>query len=168
MIFFVSLNPFTSFNNKLNLFLGMFAVLSFVLSCRHEFYQKSDEVVLTIFAKGIPADKIVIDFGEQIVCIQNPLVLSSCYQFQGPYSDFGYLHVNFLFYFYPWFLFSSVLPSMYLVKKHIIFNLGYLERWCLNFICLTDFFLQVHVWYAVVDVWSVQDFRFFFFLNTVK
>lgn len=35
---------------------------------RHEFYQKPDEVVVTIFAKGIPSDNVAVDFGEQIVC----------------------------------------------------------------------------------------------------
>ncbi|KAK7391315.1 hypothetical protein VNO78_19729 [Psophocarpus tetragonolobus] len=34
---------------------------------RHEFYQKPDEVVLTIFTKGIPRDSITMDFGEQII-----------------------------------------------------------------------------------------------------
>jgi hypothetical protein len=36
---------------------------------RHEFYQKPEEVVVTIFAKGIPADSVTVDFGEQIVCM---------------------------------------------------------------------------------------------------
>lgn len=35
---------------------------------RHEYYQKPEEVVLTIFAKGIPAKNVAVDFGEQIVC----------------------------------------------------------------------------------------------------
>jgi hypothetical protein len=35
---------------------------------RHEYYQKPEEVVVTIFAKGIPAENVVVDFGEQIVC----------------------------------------------------------------------------------------------------
>ncbi|GER49791.1 SGT1 [Striga asiatica] len=34
---------------------------------RHEFYQKPEEVVVTIFAKGIPANSVVVDFGEQIL-----------------------------------------------------------------------------------------------------
>ncbi|KAL0400678.1 UNVERIFIED_CONTAM: protein SGT1 [Sesamum latifolium] len=34
---------------------------------RHEFYQKPEEVVVTIFAKSIPANSVVVDFGEQIV-----------------------------------------------------------------------------------------------------
>ncbi|KAL2501470.1 tyrosyl-DNA phosphodiesterase 1 [Forsythia ovata] len=33
---------------------------------RHEFYQKAEEVVVPIFAKGIPADNVAVDFGEQI------------------------------------------------------------------------------------------------------
>ncbi|KAB1204922.1 hypothetical protein CJ030_MR7G015244 [Morella rubra] len=41
---------------------------------RHEFYQKPEEVVMTIFAKGIPAENVHVDFGEQIlsVCIDVP------------------------------------------------------------------------------------------------
>lgn len=35
---------------------------------RHSFYQKPEEVVVTVFAKGIPAKNVAIDFGEQIVC----------------------------------------------------------------------------------------------------
>ncbi|XP_054787635.1 protein SGT1 homolog [Prosopis cineraria] len=44
------------------------------LKYRHEFYQKPDEVVVTIFAKGIPRDRVTVDFGEQIlsVCIDVP------------------------------------------------------------------------------------------------
>ncbi|OWM79596.1 hypothetical protein CDL15_Pgr023008 [Punica granatum] len=34
---------------------------------RHEFYQKPEEVVVTIFAKGIPAKDVTVDFGEQII-----------------------------------------------------------------------------------------------------
>ncbi|CAH9137010.1 unnamed protein product [Cuscuta epithymum] len=37
---------------------------------RHEFYQKPDEVVVTIFAKGIPAQNVAIDFGEQILSVK--------------------------------------------------------------------------------------------------
>ncbi|KAK7287231.1 hypothetical protein RIF29_00379 [Crotalaria pallida] len=33
---------------------------------RHEFYQKPNEVVVTIFVKGIPKESISVDFGEQI------------------------------------------------------------------------------------------------------
>ena len=36
---------------------------------RHEFYQKPEEVVVTIFAKGIPANNVLIDFGEQILSV---------------------------------------------------------------------------------------------------
>lgn len=36
-------------------------------SCRHEYYQKLEEVVVTIFAKGIPAENVAVEFGEQIV-----------------------------------------------------------------------------------------------------
>ncbi|CAN6485793.1 unnamed protein product [Victoria cruziana] len=39
------------------------------LTCRHEFYQKPNEVVLTIFAKGVPAKNVVIEFGEQMLSV---------------------------------------------------------------------------------------------------
>uniref|UniRef100_A0A453F2Y5 Uncharacterized protein n=1 Tax=Aegilops tauschii subsp. strangulata TaxID=200361 RepID=A0A453F2Y5_AEGTS len=35
---------------------------------RHDYYNTPTEVVLTIFAKGVPADSVVVDFGEQMVC----------------------------------------------------------------------------------------------------
>lgn len=47
------------------------ALLKFPLNnlcCRHDFYNSATDVVLTIFAKGVPADSVVIDFGEQMVC----------------------------------------------------------------------------------------------------
>ncbi|KAL5727164.1 Cochaperone protein [Ranunculus cassubicifolius] len=36
---------------------------------RHEFYQKPEEVVVTIFAKGVKAEHLVVDFGEQILSV---------------------------------------------------------------------------------------------------
>ncbi|XAR71689.1 hypothetical protein NMG60_11018074 [Bertholletia excelsa] len=36
---------------------------------RHAFYQKPEEVVITIFAKGVPANRVVVDFGEQILSV---------------------------------------------------------------------------------------------------
>ncbi|PSS32365.1 hypothetical protein CEY00_Acc02664 [Actinidia chinensis var. chinensis] len=36
---------------------------------RHEFYQKPEEVVVTIFAKGVPATSVSVDFGEQILSV---------------------------------------------------------------------------------------------------
>uniref|UniRef100_A0A0D3AT25 SGS domain-containing protein n=1 Tax=Brassica oleracea var. oleracea TaxID=109376 RepID=A0A0D3AT25_BRAOL len=33
---------------------------------RHEFYQKPEEVVVTIFAKGIPKQNVNVEFGDQI------------------------------------------------------------------------------------------------------
>ncbi|KAG2282610.1 hypothetical protein Bca4012_051186 [Brassica carinata] len=36
---------------------------------RHEFYQKPEEVVVTIFAKGIPKQNVNVEFGDQIVSI---------------------------------------------------------------------------------------------------
>ncbi|KAF4400289.1 hypothetical protein G4B88_019498 [Cannabis sativa] len=37
--------------------------------CRHEHYQKPEEVVVTIFAKGVPAKNVSVDFGEQILSV---------------------------------------------------------------------------------------------------
>ena len=34
---------------------------------RHDYYQKPEEVVVTIFTKAIPMQNVNIDFGEQIV-----------------------------------------------------------------------------------------------------
>ncbi|KAI3704857.1 hypothetical protein L1987_75086 [Smallanthus sonchifolius] len=36
---------------------------------RHEFYQKPEEVVVTIFAKGIPAGNVSVNYGEQILSV---------------------------------------------------------------------------------------------------
>ena len=46
---------------------------------RHEFYQKPEEVVVTIFAKGIPKQNVNVEFGDQIVSIlpQDDALLSS-------------------------------------------------------------------------------------------
>ncbi|KAL9328732.1 hypothetical protein ACSQ67_003735 [Phaseolus vulgaris] len=43
---------------------------------RHEYYQKPEEVVVTIFAKGISTKDLVVDFGEQIVGLYNGCFLS--------------------------------------------------------------------------------------------
>lgn len=45
----------------------MITIVSSKYTCRHEFYQKPEEVVVTIFAKGIPAENVAVEFGEQIV-----------------------------------------------------------------------------------------------------
>ncbi|KAL6291580.1 protein SGT1 homolog [Prunus yedoensis var. nudiflora] len=49
---------------------------------RHEFYQKPDEVVVTIFAKGIPAKDVHIDFGEQILSVSIDVAGEDTYHFQ--------------------------------------------------------------------------------------
>ncbi|KAG6409865.1 hypothetical protein SASPL_127907 [Salvia splendens] len=49
---------------------------------RHEFYQKPEEVVVTIFAKGIPANSVVVDFGEQILSVTIELPGEEAYRFQ--------------------------------------------------------------------------------------
>ncbi|KAF6162151.1 hypothetical protein GIB67_008280 [Kingdonia uniflora] len=48
---------------------------------RHEFYQKPEEVVFTIYAKGIPAKNVVIDFGEQILSIVIDVPGDNAYHF---------------------------------------------------------------------------------------
>ncbi|RAL46398.1 hypothetical protein DM860_015391 [Cuscuta australis] len=49
---------------------------------RHEFYQKPNEVVVTIFAKGIPAQNVSIDFGEQMLSITIDAPGADTYTFQ--------------------------------------------------------------------------------------
>ncbi|OIW06602.1 hypothetical protein TanjilG_03996 [Lupinus angustifolius] len=49
---------------------------------RHEFYQKPDEVVVTIFAKGIPRNSISVDFGEQILSVSINVPGEDIYTFQ--------------------------------------------------------------------------------------
>ncbi|KAK7380390.1 hypothetical protein VNO78_32900 [Psophocarpus tetragonolobus] len=49
---------------------------------RHEFYQKPDEVVVTIFAKKIPKESITVDFGEQILSVSINVPGEDPYAFQ--------------------------------------------------------------------------------------
>ncbi|CAK7338713.1 unnamed protein product [Dovyalis caffra] len=49
---------------------------------RHEFYQKPEEVVVTIFAKGIPASSVAVDFGEQILSVSINVPGEDAYHFQ--------------------------------------------------------------------------------------
>ncbi|XP_061996667.1 protein SGT1 homolog B [Rosa rugosa] len=49
---------------------------------RHEFYQTPDEVVLTIFAKGIPAKDVAVEFGEQILSVSIDVPGEDTYHFQ--------------------------------------------------------------------------------------
>ncbi|KAK4355468.1 hypothetical protein RND71_024439 [Anisodus tanguticus] len=49
---------------------------------RHEFYQKPEEVVVTIFAKGIPAKNVSVDFGEQILSVSIDIPGVDAYSFQ--------------------------------------------------------------------------------------
>ncbi|KAL8137201.1 hypothetical protein V2J09_003202 [Rumex salicifolius] len=49
---------------------------------RHEFYQKPEEVVVTIFAKGIPAKNVSVDYGEQILSVTIDLPGEEQYHFQ--------------------------------------------------------------------------------------
>lgn len=49
---------------------------------RHAFYQKLEEVVVTIFAKGVPADNVTIDFGEQILSVTIDVPSEDVYDFQ--------------------------------------------------------------------------------------
>ncbi|KAL4592517.1 hypothetical protein LXL04_005515 [Taraxacum kok-saghyz] len=49
---------------------------------RHAFYQKPNEVVVTIFAKGIPAENVEITYGEQIVSVNINTPGEPSYHFQ--------------------------------------------------------------------------------------
>nr|XP_028965250.1 uncharacterized protein LOC103446284 [Malus domestica] len=58
------------------------AVASVNPKYRHEFYQKPEEVVVTIFAKGIPAKDVNVDFGEQILSVSIDVAGEDTYYFQ--------------------------------------------------------------------------------------
>ncbi|KAI3800194.1 hypothetical protein L1987_35504 [Smallanthus sonchifolius] len=49
---------------------------------RHEFYQKPEEVVVTIFAKGLPANSVSVDYGEQILSVTIDVPGEDAYIFQ--------------------------------------------------------------------------------------
>ncbi|BAU02207.1 hypothetical protein LR48_Vigan10g110500 [Vigna angularis] len=49
---------------------------------RHEFYQKPDQVVVTIFAKKIPKESITVEFGEQILSVSINVPGEDAYVFQ--------------------------------------------------------------------------------------
>ncbi|XVF09959.1 hypothetical protein REPUB_Repub07fG0142400 [Reevesia pubescens] len=49
---------------------------------RHEFYQKPEEVVVTIFAKGIPRECVKVDYGEQILSVAIDTPGKDPYHFQ--------------------------------------------------------------------------------------
>nr|KJB21334.1 hypothetical protein B456_004G116900 [Gossypium raimondii] len=49
---------------------------------RHEFYQKPEEVVVTIFAKGIPHDCVKVDYGEQTLSVAINAPGKEAYHFQ--------------------------------------------------------------------------------------
>ncbi|KAL1195422.1 SGT1-like protein B [Cardamine amara subsp. amara] len=49
---------------------------------RHEFYQKSDEAVVTIFAKGIPKENVKVEFGEQILSVVIEVAGEEAYHLQ--------------------------------------------------------------------------------------
>ncbi|KAL3521576.1 hypothetical protein ACH5RR_019725 [Cinchona calisaya] len=49
---------------------------------RHEFFQKPDQVVVTIFAKGVPAKNVAVEFGEQILSVAIDLPGEEAYTFQ--------------------------------------------------------------------------------------
>ncbi|KNA17113.1 hypothetical protein SOVF_083090 [Spinacia oleracea] len=49
---------------------------------RHEFYQKPEEVVVTVFAKGIPAKNVAVDYGEQILSVTIDLPGEEPYRLQ--------------------------------------------------------------------------------------
>ncbi|XP_008795025.2 protein SGT1 homolog [Phoenix dactylifera] len=49
---------------------------------RHDYYNSSTEVVLTIFAKGIPANNVSVDFGEQMLSVIIDIPGEQKYHFQ--------------------------------------------------------------------------------------
>ncbi|KAI3517690.1 hypothetical protein L1887_16907 [Cichorium endivia] len=49
---------------------------------RHEFYQKPEEAVVTIFAKGTPAENVSVNFGEQIISVTIDIPGEEAYIFQ--------------------------------------------------------------------------------------
>ncbi|KAL5222104.1 hypothetical protein ABZP36_026817 [Zizania latifolia] len=49
---------------------------------RHDYYNSATEVVLTIFAKGVSADNVVIDFGEQMLSVSIEVPGEEPYHFQ--------------------------------------------------------------------------------------
>ncbi|KAH0890452.1 hypothetical protein HID58_052881 [Brassica napus] len=49
---------------------------------RHEFYQKPEEVVVTIFAKGIPKQNVNVEFGDQILSVVIDVAGEEAYHFQ--------------------------------------------------------------------------------------
>ncbi|KAG1335113.1 putative Chaperone binding protein [Cocos nucifera] len=48
----------------------------------HDYYNSSTEVVLTIFAKGIPANNVSVDFGEQMLSVIIDIPGEETYHFQ--------------------------------------------------------------------------------------
>lgn len=48
---------------------------------RHEFYQKPEEVVVTIFAKGVKPTSVSVDFGEQILSVSVDVPGEEAYTF---------------------------------------------------------------------------------------
>ncbi|XP_004516698.1 protein SGT1 homolog [Cicer arietinum] len=49
---------------------------------RHEYYQKPEEVVVTIFAKGVSKESITMEFGEQILSVTIDVPNEDAYVFQ--------------------------------------------------------------------------------------
>ncbi|XP_039123513.1 LOW QUALITY PROTEIN: protein SGT1 homolog [Dioscorea cayenensis subsp. rotundata] len=49
---------------------------------RHDYYNSPTEVVLTIFAKGVPKNNVLIDFGEQILSVTISIPGDEIYHFQ--------------------------------------------------------------------------------------
>ncbi|KAJ4954591.1 hypothetical protein NE237_011374 [Protea cynaroides] len=49
---------------------------------RHEYYQKPELVVVTIFAKGIPSKNVTVDFGKQILSVSIGVPGEDSYHFQ--------------------------------------------------------------------------------------
>ncbi|KAK4748631.1 hypothetical protein SAY87_015217 [Trapa incisa] len=58
------------------------AVVSAKPKFRHEFYQRQEEIVVTIFAKGVPEKDVTVDYGEQILSVSINKPGEDAYRFQ--------------------------------------------------------------------------------------
>ncbi|KAH0858667.1 hypothetical protein HID58_086928 [Brassica napus] len=52
------------------------------IESKHEFYQKPEEVVVTVFAKGIPKQNVNVEFGDQILSVVIDVAGEEAYHFQ--------------------------------------------------------------------------------------
>ncbi|KAL1617131.1 Cochaperone protein [Neofusicoccum ribis] len=48
---------------------------------RHEWYTSNDNIVISLFAKGVPEDKVVVDIEERSLSVSFPVANSTTYEF---------------------------------------------------------------------------------------